>query len=127
MKFSDVEIAVILPAYNEEQTLGETIRDFARYLPGAHFVIVDNNSKDNTSEVAKAMFEELDIKGTLIFEPRQGKGNAVRRAFMDIDADVYVMSDADLTYPADQVETMEAMALAWTSCQPAAIPVMAPL
>jgi len=111
MKFSDVEIAVILPAYNEEQTLGETIRDFARYLPKAHFVIVDNNSTDATSEVARQTLNELDIRGVVVFEPRQGKGNAVRRAFMEADADIFVMSDADQTYPADQVEQLLAPVL----------------
>ena len=99
-------IAIVLPAYNEEMTIAGTIRSFATELPDALMVIVDNNSTDKTSEVAASTLYELNIKGLVIQEQRQGKGNAVRRAFRDIDADVYVMADADLTYPAEQVHEL---------------------
>lgn len=99
-------VAVILPAYNEEQTIAETIRAFHRELPGAAFWIIDNNSKDNTGRIARETLVALSAKGGVIFERRQGKGNAVRRAFHDVDADIYIMSDADLTYPAGQVHEL---------------------
>ena len=99
-------IAIILPAYNEEMTIAGTIKSFAAELPGALMVIVDNNSSDKTSEVAASTMHELNIKGSVIQERRQGKGNAVRRAFHDVDADIYVMADADLTYPAEQVHEL---------------------
>jgi len=100
------EIAVILPAYNEELTIGDTLRDFAQQLPEALFVVIDNNSDDRTAEIAHSVFSELGLEGVLLTEGRQGKGNAVRRAFMEIDADIYVMADADMTYPASHVLEM---------------------
>lgn len=100
------KIAIILPAYNEELTIAGTIIDFHEQLPDAEIVVVNNNSKDRTSEIAINTFRDLKINGRLIFEPRQGKGNAVRRAFMEIDADIYVMSDADLTYPAEKIHEL---------------------
>jgi len=96
-------IAVILPAYNEELTIGPTIESFWRAIPGAEIVIVNNNSTDGTEEIARDMLASLGARGRVINEKRQGKGNAVRRAFSDIDADIYVMADADLTYPAEMV------------------------
>lgn len=99
-------IAIILPAYNEELTIFETINSFAKELPAAAFIVVDNNSSDKTFDIAVNTLRELNLKGRVIHEPRQGKGNAVRRAFMDINADVYVMADADMTYPAEKVHQL---------------------
>lgn len=99
-------IAIILPAYNEELTIAGTIRSFAVELPSATIIVIDNNSKDKTSEIATQTLQELKRDGMVIHEPRQGKGNAVRRAFLEVDADIYVMSDADMTYPADQVHLL---------------------
>lgn len=96
------KIAVVLPAYNEENTIAETIEAFHRALPEASIVVVDNNSRDRTFDLANAAMGRLDAQGAVLREPRQGKGNAVRRAFTEIDADIYVLSDADLTYPAGQ-------------------------
>jgi len=96
-------IAVILPAYNEELTIGPTIESFWRAMPGAEIVIVNNNSTDATEKVARGTLASLSAHGRIINECRQGKGNAVRRAFSDVDADIYVMADADLTYPAEMV------------------------
>ena len=87
-------IAVLLPCHNEEATIGEVIDGFRRSLPGADIYVYDNNSTDRTAEVAKAA-------GAVVrFEPYQGKGNVVRRMFADIDADIYVLADGDLTYDA---------------------------
>jgi len=99
-------VALILPAYNEELTLGGTIEAFNRALPGAEIVVVNNNSKDRTRAVALEALEKCGAQGRVIDETRQGKGNAVRRAFLSIDADVYVLADADLTYPADRVQDL---------------------
>lgn len=87
-------IAVLLPCYNEEAAIAQTIAGFAAALPGAAIYVYDNNSTDRTVEVARAA-------GAIVRSERlQGKGNVVRRMFADIDADVYVMADGDATYDA---------------------------
>lgn len=92
-----MEIAILVPCYNEEQTIGNVIDDFKRELPNAKIYVYDNNSSDKTSEVAR-------VHGAIVrFEPRQGKGNVVRSMFRDIEADYYVMVDGDDTYPAEFV------------------------
>jgi glycosyltransferase involved in cell wall biosynthesis len=106
------EIAIILPAYNEQMTIAATIEAFHKELPDAHFLIINNNSKDDTASIARATLARLGARGRVIDESRQGKGNAVRRAFMDIEADVYVMADADCTYPAERVHDLIAPVLA---------------
>lgn len=94
-----MNIAIILPAYNEAQTIETTIRDFHQARPDALICVVDNNSRDQTSEVATRVFESLpNCRWALFREIRQGKAFAVRRAFTEIDADVFVMVDADATY-----------------------------
>lgn len=108
-------VAVILPAYNEEITIEATIRAFHAELPHAYFCVVDNNSDDDTKHIARQTLESLECNGGVIFEGRKGKGNAIRRAFRDIQADVYVLADADLTYPADRVHDMIAPVLANTA------------
>ena len=85
-------IAVLLPCYNEELTITEVVRRFREALPGAAIYVYDNNSKDLTALKARA------AGATVVREPRQGKGNVVRRMFADIDADIYVMADGDGTY-----------------------------
>ena len=99
-------IALILPAYNEELTIGQTIEQFSNELPDALIVVIDNNSSDLTSMIARDTFSRLGLNGIVLLEKRQGKGNAVRRAFIEIDADIYVLSDADLTYPAKQIHEL---------------------
>lgn len=99
-------IAIILPAYNEELTIRETIREFFSVMPDAELWVINNNSEDETETIARETLLSIRAKGGVITEPRQGKGNAVRRAFHDIDADVYVLTDADLTYPAKQIHDL---------------------
>lgn len=99
-------VAVVLPAYNEELTVSETIRSFHAELPSATFVIVDNNSSDRTGTKARQTLVQLGAAGDVVREFRQGKGNAVRRAFADFDADIYVLADADMTYPAERVHDL---------------------
>lgn len=93
-------VAVLLPCYNEEVTIGKVVRDFKDSLPDATIYVYDNNSTDRTAEIATA-------EGAIVRkEPRQGKGNVIRAMFEDIDADVYVMADGDDTYPADAAPDM---------------------
>jgi glycosyltransferase involved in cell wall biosynthesis len=99
-------VSIILPAYNEEQTIADTIRSFHAAIPEAELWVINNNSSDNTEKIAHEVISELAARGGVIVEPRRGKGNAVRRAFHDVDADVYVLVDADLTYPAERVRDM---------------------
>lgn len=95
-----MKIAVLIPCYNEELTIGKVIDDFRRELPDAEIYVYDNNSKDRTSEVAKE-------HGAIVRrEMRQGKGNVVRTMFRNIDADCYVMVDGDDTYPAEFVHQL---------------------
>lgn len=105
-EFPHSHIAVILPAYNEEITIEATIRDFNQHLPEASIWVVNNCSSDKTEAIALETLAALNCKGQVINEVRPGKGNAVRRAFMTIEADVYIMADADLTYPAAQARTL---------------------
>lgn len=89
-------IAVLLPCYNEERTIGRVVRGFRDALPEATIYVYDNNSNDLTAPQARA------AGAVVVREGRQGKGNVVRRMFADIEADIYVMADGDGTYdPAD--------------------------
>lgn len=95
-----MKVAIIIPCYNEELTIKKVISDFRRELPDADIYVYDNNSKDNTFEIAKN-------SGAIVKkEFRQGKGNVVRSMFRDIDADCYVMVDGDDTYPAEFVHSL---------------------
>lgn len=95
-----MKVAVLIPCYNEELTIGKVIKDYQRELPDAEIYVYDNNSKDRTAEIARA-------NGAIVtHEYRQGKGNVVRSMFRNIDADVYVMIDGDDTYPSEFVHEM---------------------
>ena len=89
-KFMEKEkIAVLIPCYNEEITVGKVVQDFRRELPDADIYVYDNNSVDKTAEIAKA-------NGAIVIpEFNQGKGNVVKSMFYDIDADYYIMVDGD--------------------------------
>lgn len=100
------QIAVILPAYNEAATIAATITDFHQALPDAAIWVIDNRCSDDTRGIALRTIEALRCAGGVLQESRPGKGNAVRRAFIEIDADIYVLSDADCTYPAEQVQQL---------------------
>ncbi|MCX4194476.1 glycosyltransferase [Methylobacterium organophilum] len=87
-------LAVLVPCFNESLTIGQVIDDFRAALPTAQIYVYDNNSTDGTAEVARAAGAIVRV------EPRQGKGNVVRRMFGDIEADIYILVDGDGTYDA---------------------------
>jgi glycosyltransferase involved in cell wall biosynthesis len=89
-----METAVLIPCFNEAATVGKVVADFRRALPDAVVYVYDNNSTDRTAECAAAAGAVVRRHG------RQGKGDTVRRAFADVDADVYVLVDGDDTYDA---------------------------
>jgi len=95
-----VTVAVLVPCYNEEITIGKVVADFRAALSDATIYVYDNNSRDNTIDVAQRA-------GAVVRkELRQGKGNVVRRMFADIEADVYVLVDGDDTYDASASEVL---------------------
>src|ERR1700709_2697686 len=105
MTSAQPRIAVLLPCYNEEAAIAQTIAGFRAALPDAAIYVYDNNSRDRTVEVARAA-------GAVVRTERmQGKGNVVRRMFADVDADIYVMADGDATYDAAAAPKMVAMLL----------------
>ena len=89
------KIAVLIPCYNESQTIAKVVTDFKKNLPEATIYVYDNNSSDDTAVVAQAA-------GAVVrHEYKQGKGNVIRRMFREIDAQCYIMADGDDTYPAE--------------------------
>ncbi|WP_341897598.1 glycosyltransferase [Ferrovibrio terrae] len=98
-------LAVILPCHNEALSIAGVVADFRRVLPTARIYVLDNNSSDGTAAIA------AQAGATVIPERQQGKGNAVRRAFSDIDADLYIIADGDGTYDTNRAGTMVAKLL----------------
>lgn len=94
------KIAVLIPCYNEEKTIGKVVKDTRETLPEAVIYVYDNNSKDRTAEIAAA-------EGAVVrHEYKQGKGNVIRRMFREIDAQCYLMLDGDDTYPLENAREM---------------------
>ena len=94
------KIAVLIPCYNEEKTIGKVVRDTREALPEAVIYVYDNNSKDCTAEIAREA-------GAIVRpEYKQGKGNVIRRMFREIDAQCYLMLDGDDTYPLENAAEM---------------------
>ena len=94
------KIAILIPCYNEEQTIEKVIKDFRRELPDSDIYVYNNNSTDKTVEIAERN------GAVVVNEYKQGKGNVVRSQFRDIDADIYVIVDGDDTYPAESVHEL---------------------
>jgi len=99
------KIAVLIPCYNEEKTIGKVCADFRRALPEAVIYVYDNNSTDRTAEIAR------EAGAVVRHEYMQGKGNVIRRMFRDIDAQCYIMTDGDDTYPAESAPEMAELVL----------------
>ena len=89
------KIAVLIPCYNESQTIEKVVKDFKRVLPDSVVYVYDNNSNDGTDEIAR------NAGAVVKYEYQQGKGNVIRRMFREIDAECYIMTDGDDTYPAE--------------------------
>ena len=98
-------VAVLIPCYNEEQTVRKVVEDYRGVLPEADIYVYDNNSTDRTVEIATDLCR-ADPHVHLRHEYRQGKGNVIRTMFRDIDADCYLMIDGDDTYPAEHAPPM---------------------
>lgn len=94
------KIAVLIPCYNEAMTIEKVVTDWKAALPEATVYVYNNNSKDDTAEIARRA-------GAIVRDEfKQGKGNVIRRMFREIDAECYVMVDGDDTYPADCAREM---------------------
>ncbi len=93
-------IAVLIPCFNEAETVGKVVSDFRRVLPEATVYVYDNNSTDGTAEIA-------ETAGAVVrHEYQQGKGNVLRRMFREVDAECYILTDGDDTYPVDSAREM---------------------
>jgi glycosyltransferase involved in cell wall biosynthesis len=95
-----MKIAVLIPCYNEALTIQQVINGFRKELPEADIYVYDNNSSDNTYEIAKS--ENVNV----VREPRQGKGNVVRSMLKNIDSDIYILVDGDDTYPSEFIHEL---------------------
>lgn len=128
-KQSAPRVAVLIPCYNERLTIAAVVRDFLEHLPHAEIYVYDNNSSDGSIEHLKglmqggaaqsnagagaattteAAFDWAAASARVHFgsEKRQGKGNVVRSMFREVDADVYLMVDADCTYAASDAQSL---------------------
>lgn len=94
------KIAVLVPCYNEAQTVKKVVEDAKRILPEAVVYVYDNNSTDGTDKIAS------EAGAVVRYERLQGKGNVIRRMFRDIDAHCYIMVDGDDTYPMEHAREM---------------------
>ncbi len=93
-------IAILLPCYNESLTITKTIADFHKALPEATVYVFDNASSDDSAALA------LAACAIVVPVSQRGKGNVVRAMFREVDADIYVMADADDTYPAEELDNL---------------------
>lgn len=96
------QIAVLIPCLNEAETIGKVIGDFRRTAPDAAIVVVDNGSTDDTAAIATS------LGARVIREPRRGKGRALRTAFEQVGAEIYVLADGDDQLPAEQLPALVA-------------------
>lgn len=99
------KIAVLIPCYNESSTISKVVKDFKRVLPEAVVYVYDNNSTDGTDKIAE------EAGAIVCYEHRQGKGNVIRRMFREVDAQCYIMTDGDDTYPAESAGKMADLVL----------------
>ena len=99
------KIAILIPCYNEEKTIEKVVRDAKAALPETTVYVYNNNSKDRTAEIAR------EAGAVVRNEYKQGKGNVIRRMFMEIDAECYLMIDGDDTYPLENAREMADLVL----------------
>lgn len=96
-------VALIIPAFNEAQTIEAVIHSFDSLTEDFAIWVIDNNSNDSTATIAQDYLGRLSRAGGVLREERAGKGAAIRRALLEIKADVFVICDADTTYPAEKL------------------------
>lgn len=94
------KIAVLIPCYNESKTIKKVVEDFKRDLPEATIYVYDNNSSDGTDKIAQ------EAGAIVRYEKKQGKGNVIKRMFREVDAECYIMTDGDDTYPSKNAKEM---------------------
>ncbi len=99
------KVAVLIPCYNEAKTIKKVIEDFKNDLPDATIYVYDNNSSDGTDEIAR------NAGAIVRYEKKQGKGNVIKRMFREIDAECYIMTDGDDTYPSKNAKQMAELVL----------------
>ena len=99
------KIAVLIPCYNEAKTIKKVVNDFKRDLPDATIYVYDNTSTDGTDKIAK------EAGAIVRYEKKQGKGNVIKRMFREIDAECYIMTDGDDTYPSSSAREMADLVL----------------
>lgn len=90
-----MKTAILVPCYNESATIEKVVLDFKKIMPNADIYVYDNNSTDNSDNIAR------NAGAIVRYEYKQGKGNVVRSMFRDINADCYIIVDGDDTYPAE--------------------------
>jgi hypothetical protein len=95
-----LRIVAIVPCHNEESAIEQVVTDLKVAIPHMAVFVYDNASTDNTAGVAEA------AGAAVRFEPLRGKGNVIRRAMADLDADVFLMIDGDDTYDASAAPEM---------------------
>lgn len=100
-----IDVAVLIPCYNEEATIKKVVADCKNVMPEAVIFVYDNNSIDKTSALAK------EAGAIVRYERKQGKGNVIRRMFRDVDAKCYIMLDGDDTYPVEAIPQMAELVL----------------
>lgn len=96
----NVNIAILIPCFNEKETIGKVIKDFKQELPSAKIYVYDNNSTDGTDGIAE------EAGAIVRYEYRQGKGNVIKSMFQEVNSDIYVLIDGDDTYPVEKVKEM---------------------
>lgn len=99
------KIAVLIPCYNESKTIEKVVKNFKEALPEAVIYVYDNNSTDNTDQIAR------EAGAIVKYEYQQGKGNVIRRMFREVEAECYIMTDGDDTYPASFAPEMAELVL----------------
>ncbi|MCH7574469.1 MAG: glycosyltransferase [Candidatus Marinimicrobia bacterium] len=92
--------AILIPCYNQENSIGHVVGAFRAVLPDAHLYVFDSGSTDSSSKVAR------EAGASVVFSPRRGKGHIMRHMFEVVEADAYVLVDGDEAYPASAVEHM---------------------
>lgn len=104
-----VKTCIVIPAYNEEAAIARTVGDYKAAFPNAVLVVIDNNSSDATSHMARTVLNPG--RDFLLTERRQGKGAAVKTGLSRVSADIYIMTDGDNTYPAEDAARLHQILL----------------